>query len=91
MTDAPRPADVVDEGAVHVAPEVIRVVLALLVDQPEATPDHLLHQRHPRPAQVVLIHHLDPHQLLKGELHILMYLQREKKKVKEKHNSRIKN
>lgn len=64
-----------DKRAVHVAPEVIWPILALLIDQPEATSNHLLHQSHPCPAQVVLIHHLYPHQLLKGELHVLMYLQ----------------
>lgn len=63
-----------DEGAEHVAPKVIRPVLALLIDQPEATSDDLLHQRHPRPTKVVLIHHLYPHQLLKGELHVFVYL-----------------
>lgn len=74
VPDAARPAYIVDKGAEHVAPEVIGPVLALLIDQPEATPDHLLHQCHPCPAQVVLIHHLYPHQLLKGELHVLVYL-----------------
>lgn len=63
-----------DEGAEHVAPEVIRPVLALLIDQPEATSNDLLHQCHPCPAQIVLIHHLYPHQLLKGKLHVLLYL-----------------
>lgn len=75
VTNASGPAYIMNEGAVHVAPEVICAVLALLIDQPEATSDHLLHQRHPRPAQVVLIHHLHSHQLLKGKLHVLVYLQ----------------
>lgn len=65
-----------DEGTEHMAPEVIRVVLAFLIDQPEATSDDLLHQRHPCPAQVVLVHHLYPHQLLEGELQVLVYLWR---------------
>lgn len=56
------------------APEVIWPVLALLIDQPEATSDYLLHQCHPCPAQVVLVHHLYPHQLLEGELHVFVYL-----------------
>lgn len=43
VSDAARPAYVVDEGAEHVAPEVIRPVLALLIDQPEATANYLLH------------------------------------------------
>lgn len=74
VADAARPADIMDEGAVHVAPEIVRPVLALLVHQPEATSDDLLYQRHPCPAQVVLVHHLYPHQLLEGELHVLVYL-----------------
>lgn len=61
VPDAARPPYIMDEGAEHVAPEVIRPVLAFLIDQPEATSDYLLHQRHPCPAQVVLIHHLYPH------------------------------
>jgi len=81
VPDAARPADVVDERAVHVTPEVVRPVLALLVDQPEATPDHLLHQRHPCPAQVVLVHHLHAHQLLKGELQVLVYLRERGRKA----------
>lgn len=75
MSDASRPADAVDERTVHVAPEVVRPVLALLVDKPEATSNYLLHKCHPCPAQVVLIHHLYPHELLKGELCVLVYLQ----------------
>lgn len=74
VSDAAGPAYVVDEGAEHVAPEVIRSVLALLIDQPEATANDLLHQRHPCPAQVVLVHHLHPHELLKWKLHVLVYL-----------------
>lgn len=79
MSNAAGPADAVDEGTEHMAPEVIRVVLALLIDQPEAAPDDLLHQRHPCPAQVVLVHHLHPHQLLEGELQVLVYLWWKKK------------
>lgn len=52
-------------------PEVVR---ALLVDEPQPPPNHLLHQSHPCPAQVALIHHLHTHQLLKGELHALLHL-----------------
>lgn len=85
VSDAARPAYIMNEGAVHVAPEVIRPVLALLINQPEAPPDHLLHQRHPCPAQVVLIHHLHPHQLLKGELQVLLYLWR---KISHRSNER---
>lgn len=68
------PAYVMDEGTEHMAPKVISVVLTFLIDQPEATSDHLFHQRHPCPAQVVLVHHLYPHQLLEGELHVFVYL-----------------
>lgn len=78
VSNAAGPAYAVDEGTEHMAPEVIRVVLAFLIDQPEATSDDLLHQRHPCPAQVVLVHHLYPHQLLEGELEVLVYLWREK-------------
>ena len=80
VADAARPADVVDERAVHVAPEVVLAVLAVLVHQPQAPADHLLHQGHPRPAQVVLVHHLHAHQLLKGELQAVVHLEREKEK-----------
>ena len=74
VADAARPADVVDERAVHVAPEVVRAVKAVLVHQPQPASDHLLHQGHPRPAQVVLVHHLHAHQLLKGELQVFVHL-----------------
>lgn len=80
VSNAAGPAYAMDEGTEHMAPEVIRVVLALLIDQPEATADDLLHQRHPCPAQVVLVHHLYPHQLLERELQVVVYLWREKKK-----------
>lgn len=70
-------------------PEVIRVVLAFLIDQPEATPDDLLHQRHPRPTQVVLVHHLYPHQLLEGELKVLEYLWCKNQQNKQKNINRI--
>lgn len=80
VSNAAGPADAVDEGTEHVAPEVVGVVLALLIDQPEAASDHLLHQRHPCPAQVVLVHHLHPHQLLEGELQVVVYLKQQKKK-----------
>lgn len=76
-----------DEGAVHVAPEVIQAVLALLIDQPEATSDHLLHQRHPCPAQVVFIHHLHPHQFLKWKLHVLINLEFKEGEVDEFRNT----
>lgn len=76
VSNAAGPAYAMDEGTEHMAPEVIRVVLAFLIDQPEATSDDLLHQRHPCPAQVVLVHHLYPHQLLEGELQVLVYLWR---------------
>jgi len=82
VSDAARPADAVDERAVHVAPEVIRAILAVLVHQPQAAADHLLHQGHARPAQVVLVHHLHAHQLLKGELQIFMHLAEEEYKRK---------
>lgn len=74
VSNAAGPAYVMDKGTEHMAPEVIRPVLALLIDQPEATSDYLLHQRHPCPAQVVLVHHLYPHQPLEGELHVFVYL-----------------
>lgn len=37
----PRPADAVDQRAVHVTPEVVRPVVALLIHQPQTAPDHL--------------------------------------------------
>lgn len=74
MSDAAGPADAVYQWAVHVAPEVVRAILALLVDEPKPTSDHLFYQGHPRPAQVSFIHHLHTHQLLKGELHALLHL-----------------
>lgn len=43
VSDAAGPTYVVDEGAEHVAPEVICSVLTLLIDQPEATANDLLH------------------------------------------------
>lgn len=85
MSNAAGPADAVDEGTEHVAPEVVGVVLALLIDQPEAASDHLLHQRHPCPAQVVLVHHLHPHQLLEGELQVVVYLKQQQKRIKGTH------
>lgn len=86
MSNAAGPADAVDEGTEHVAPEVIGVVLAFLIDQPEAASDHLLHQRHPCPAQVVLVHHLHPHQLLEGELQVVVYLRWNKNNNKKSIN-----
>lgn len=74
VSNAAGPADAVYQWAVHVAPEVVRAVLALLVDEPKPTSDHLLYQGHPRPAQMSLIHHLHTHQFLKGELHALLHL-----------------
>lgn len=61
VSNATGPAYVMDEGTEHMAPEVIGVVLTFLIDQPEATSNDLLYQRHPCPAQVVLVHHLYPH------------------------------
>lgn len=75
VSNAAGPAYVMDEGTEHMAPEVIWAVLTFFVYQPEPTSDDLLHQCHPCPAQIVLIHHLYTHRLLEGELHVLMYLQ----------------
>lgn len=61
VSNATGPAYVMDEGTEHMAPEVIGVVLTFLIDQPEAPSNDLLHQCHPCPAQVVLVHHLYPH------------------------------
>lgn len=63
-----------DEWAVHVTPEVIRAVLALLIDESQPAPDHLLHQSYTRPAQVSFIHYLYTHQLLKRVLCALLHL-----------------
>ena len=82
MADAARPANVVDERAVHVAPEVVGAILAVLVHQPQAAADHLLHQGHSCPAQVVLVHHLHAHQLLKGELQVVVHLAEQECKKK---------
>ena len=41
VPDGAGPADGVDQRAVHVTPEVVRPVVALLVHEPQATADHL--------------------------------------------------
>lgn len=79
VSNTARPAYAMDEGTEHMAPEVIRVVLTFLIDQPEATSDDLLHQRHPCPAQVVFVHHLYSHQLLERKLQVIVYLGQKKK------------
>lgn len=43
VSNAAGPAYVMDEGTKHMAPEVIRVVLTFLIDQPEATSNNFFH------------------------------------------------
>lgn len=62
-----------DEGAPHVAPEVI-VAVPVLVEESQPAPDDRVHHRHARPGHMVLIHHLHPHALPERVLHALRHL-----------------
>lgn len=48
VPDGPGPADAVDQGTVHVTPEVVRPVFTLLVHQTKTTADHLRRHAHTR-------------------------------------------
>lgn len=64
-----------NEWAVHMAPEVIGFVLTLLIHQPEAAPDDAFHHCHPCAAQVSLVHHFHPHGSFEWVLHTLRHLE----------------
>lgn len=64
-----------NEWAVHMAPEVISFVLTLFIHQPQAASDDTFHHRHPCPAEVRLVHHFYPHGSFEWVLHTLRHLE----------------